>query len=332
MSVSGKALADARASAGSRASSAEWGRMEEDVLILNGLGSFFAGLFVAGVLYSIFEESGDPEAGKLALLRYKKARSAWASMAERARNVYVSDVSYGAIPQRRGHWIDRIPAIDTDIAAMEKKVAEKNPNARSAAAAIQIATRAVTSPVMRPSVVCTHTPPAGFHPGSELPIAVAIPSPTVTGVALWYRHVNHGERWKSATMERAAGRYHTAIPGDYTSSPYPLQYYFELRSGKSAWLFPAFDAPPSSALFRHLQARLALCWRTDGRLRYDYAHGIPLSLPPGVSAVYRRSRQWRRLRSPRAQPSLGPNRFLRRFRGRSSLGVQADALDAAHPG
>ncbi len=256
VSASGKALDDARASAGSRASSAEWRRMEEDVLILNGLGNFFAGLFRSGVLYSIFEESGDPEAGKLALIYYKKARSAWASMAERARSVYVSDVSYGDIPQRRGHWIDRIPAIDTDIAAMEKKVAEKHPDAGSAAAAIRIATRAVTSPGMRPSVVCAHAPAAGFHPGNDLPITVAIPSPAVTAVTLWYRHVNQGERWKSTTMEHTAGRYHAAIPGSYTGSPYPLQYYFELRSGESAWLFPTFDATLSNQPYYAVYKRL----------------------------------------------------------------------------
>ena len=241
-SVSGNALAHARRAAGSRASAAEFRRMEADVLILNGLGSFFAGLFRAGVLYSIFDESGDPEAGKLALVHYKKARGAWAAMAERAGSIYMSDVSYGDVPQRRGHWIDRIPAIDTDIAAMEKKASEKDLNTGSASLAIQ----AVTSPAARPSVACTHTPAASFHPGSELPITVTIPSPTVTGVTLWYRHVNQGERWKSVPMEHATGRYSAAVPAAYTRTPYPLQYYFELRSTRSAWLFPAFNATLSN--------------------------------------------------------------------------------------
>ena len=35
---------------------------------------------------------------------------------------------------------------------------------------------------------------------------------------------------------------HTApIPAAYTDSPYPLQYYFELRTATSATLHPAFN-------------------------------------------------------------------------------------------
>ena len=33
------------------------------------------------------------------------------------------------------------------------------------------------------------------------------------------------------------------IPGEYTNSPYPLEYYFELHNGAGqAWLYPGFDA------------------------------------------------------------------------------------------
>lgn len=67
----------------------------------------------------------DAEAGTLALTHYKKACGLWATMAERAKGIYMSDVSYGDIPQRHGHRMVRIPALDSDVAAMEKKIARR---------------------------------------------------------------------------------------------------------------------------------------------------------------------------------------------------------------
>jgi hypothetical protein len=61
-------------------------------------------------------------------------------------------------------------------------------------------------------------------------------------VILWYRHVNQAERWKSIPMKRSGKSYRVSIPGEYTNSPFPLQYYFELRTAKEAWYYPAFNA------------------------------------------------------------------------------------------
>jgi len=60
-------------------------------------------------------------------------------------------------------------------------------------------------------------------------------------VRLHHRHVNQAERYQVAEMERQGGSWRTAIPAAYTDSPFPLQYYFELRegSGKAA-LYPGF--------------------------------------------------------------------------------------------
>jgi hypothetical protein len=239
--TSGKALDDARASFGAQAQSPEFRCVEEDMLILNGLGNFYANLFRAGTYYSIYEQTGDVDAGNLALTHYKKSRASWAALAERAKAIYMIDVSYGDIPQRHGHWMDRIPALDADIAAMEKNVAEKNPNATSAATALQAAKMRVARPVSQG----THSPLKAFHPGSELSITFNGGAPA-SEVLLWYRHVNQAERWKSVVMKRSGGGYQSSIPADYTNSPYPLQYYFELRTAKAAWLFPGFDASLSN--------------------------------------------------------------------------------------
>jgi hypothetical protein len=52
-----------------------------------------------------------------------------------------------------------------------------------------------------------------------------------------------GERYIAAPMEKQANLFRAAIPATYTESPYPLQYYFELRSGPdTSWLYPGFGA------------------------------------------------------------------------------------------
>jgi hypothetical protein len=248
--TSGRALDDARATAGAQAKSPTFRRLEEDVLILNGLGKFYADLFRSATLYSIYDQTGDADAGKLALEYYKKSRASWVVMATRAKSVYMPDISYGEIPQRRGHWIDRIPAFDTDIAAMEKKVAEKRSNAKPAKAALQV----VKTRIARPKIEVTHKSAEEFHPGTELPIALTA-STSVSEVLLWYRHVNQAERWKSVPMKQSGGTYVASIPADYTNSLFPLQYYFELHTAKEAWLHPAFNAMLSNQPYYEIYKR-----------------------------------------------------------------------------
>jgi hypothetical protein len=60
-----------------------------------------------------------------------------------------------------------------------------------------------------------------------------------TSTTLYYRHVNQAEPWQSMAMQVDANVARATIPGEYTQSPYPLQYYFELRDadGRAA-LYP----------------------------------------------------------------------------------------------
>src|SRR5215472_2812470 len=99
--------------------SPEFRRLEEDVRIQIGLGQFFAAQLRSGVLFEIYRQTGDRTAREEALGAYRRARAAWVTMAERAQRVYRADITFGDAPVRRGHWIDRLPAIDKDLAAME---------------------------------------------------------------------------------------------------------------------------------------------------------------------------------------------------------------------
>jgi hypothetical protein len=59
-------------------------------------------------------------------------------------------------------------------------------------------------------------------------------------------------------MQRAQNRFTSAIPADCTSSPFPLQYYFELRTaGASPSLFPAFNQELSNQPYYVLSHRIA---------------------------------------------------------------------------
>ncbi|MGA1984381.1 MAG: hypothetical protein ABSG84_18175 [Acidobacteriaceae bacterium] len=234
VATSAKGLATARDAANPKHITPEFRRSEEDILILNGLGSYYAKLFRAALLYSIYELNNDAQTARSSLGSYRKARDAWAGMATLAKSVYAADVSYGSTSFRRGHWADRLPAIDADLDALEKRLA-----AVATPPPVTLGAIPVSRPILA-TIAAMHAAPESFHPGSELALTITTPS-SVTEAILWYRHVNHGERWLSTPMQQGGASYSAAIPAAYTDSPYPLQYYFELHTATAAILHPAFN-------------------------------------------------------------------------------------------
>ena len=97
-------------------------RLVEDVAIQLGIAHFFAAKLQRRALFRAMAEGQKP---RRRVPRRRKlsasARDAWAEMAERARRVYAADVSYGEIPQRRGHWCDRLAAIDARYCGHESR-------------------------------------------------------------------------------------------------------------------------------------------------------------------------------------------------------------------
>jgi hypothetical protein len=214
-------------------------RVEEDVRIQTGLARFYAAKLRAGVLFEIYQQTGDPRAHEQALTLYRQARSAWAAMAERARGVYVPDLTYGEIPVRRGHWTKRLPAIDQDLAVLEKVHFDPNPSAPKTAA---LAIDQATGQPSRVSFKCEHTPPKGFEARKDVALTLSVQGAAPAATHLFYRHVNQAERWQSVEMRRDGHSFHASIPAAYAQSPFALQYYFELRqSPGSAALFPGFN-------------------------------------------------------------------------------------------
>lgn len=219
-------------------------RFTADVSILAGLGSFFAHKLRAGILYAIYDRTRDATALAEALARYRMARAAWQELSRRGDVVYVHDLTFGPGQFQRGHWSDRLAAIDEDIARMEKRTSAAAPPA--VAAMVKRAIQTVLAPPKRPSPPCEHKPPARFRKGDAIVLdlsstRVAAPD-RPTGARVQYRHVHQAEAWQVIEMARRTDRWQATIAGDYTKSPYPVQYYFELRDSHSrTWLFPGFE-------------------------------------------------------------------------------------------
>jgi hypothetical protein len=228
-------------------------RMAMDVDIACGLGLFFAEKLRAAVLYALYERTGQDAALQEALKAYRAARQAWAASAGRADGVYVRDITFGLEPQLRGHWLDRLEAIDKDIVAMEGQ-AGRAPVRNVDLQAVAKAIRTVLARPQRPAARVEHTPPASFKPGQDVPIQLQLLDSDAASVTLLYRRLNQAETYRSkpmvsvaqppsagATAEGSGATYEATIEGDYGNSPFPLEYYFELRTADGrAWLYPGF--------------------------------------------------------------------------------------------
>jgi hypothetical protein len=185
-----------------------------------------------------------------AIKAYRSARDAWAAVAEVTTGVYVKDLTYGESWWQRGHWADRLPGIDQDIALLEKR--KTDPVTATPASAIS--TRPVSELVhealgrpQRPASGVIHTPPSSFRRGEPVPLALALaPGASVpAAVRLHYRHTHQADAWRATPMLRNAvtGNYRAEIADDYADSPYPLTYYFEVtHTSGAASLHPGLGA------------------------------------------------------------------------------------------
>ena len=222
---------DDRASSATRAEVLRWGG---DISIQRGLGRFFAEKLRSAVLWSVFQRTGPASgAAGAALDRYRSARKAWAEMAEQARSVYVPDITYGDAPHLRGHWIDRLPAIDADLLSMQKlaNATWTGPEQPISAEHIERILRAVSARPPRPAAACEHEPEARFDPGHALAISLSVYSRPLEGARLHYRRVNQAERWQVRDMTPRDGGFDAEIPAAATKTRFSLQYYFEVDAG-----------------------------------------------------------------------------------------------------
>ena len=153
--------------------------------------------------------------------------------------VYVHDITFGPENYQRGHWLDRLQALDDDITDMETLLDKTTGDSKDAVkldpAVVEQAMRAVLEkpkPGEPPPLADFHLPPPPFRRGQLLTILAH--APQAAAVRLRYRHVNQAELWQTLEMQRRRGDYWVEMPAAYTDSPFPLQYYFQIRDAAGA--------------------------------------------------------------------------------------------------
>jgi hypothetical protein len=236
-----RALERARSLA-SKPEQTEFRRVVVDAGIQISLGRFFAWKLQAAVLFALYEHTQDQRFLQQALEAYRQARQTWSNFAGGAAGVYVSDITFGPDAHLRGHWQDRLPSIDQDIADMEKRLVVSSSASQSAPLdkeAFDKVMSALDKPEW-PAFTAKHAPPPSFQRGQPLKISLTLSRGSVAqSPRISYRHVNQAEEFRNALMVAHADAFEHVIPAAYTDSPFPLQYYFELRDRKGrAWMHP----------------------------------------------------------------------------------------------
>ena len=218
---------------------AAYRRMATDVKMQIGLGRFFATKFRAGLLFAMYEQTGDRIALEEALKLYGKAREHWSTLANSVTSIYKKDVSAGETAHLRGDWLDRLPAMDEDITEMSKLLDSAKPTTVPRPANVINALSKCLEKTKMTIVSAQHQPQKNFSAGNEIKLEIGFPK-NPHKVILHYRHVSHAERYVSIEMKAGNNnKYVAIIPAYYTDSPYPLAYYFEVKENpRVATIYP----------------------------------------------------------------------------------------------
>ncbi|MBI4624778.1 MAG: hypothetical protein HY736_16370 [Verrucomicrobia bacterium] len=223
-------------------------RLAIDVSIQSGTGRFLAQKLRAGMAYALYERLKARPVLAQAVSHYRAARDTWDKLVNTTGRAYQNDLTYGRDMQLRGHWANRMPAIEKDLAAMVKTWKEEPATTAKAerddpaTALLATALASAAKPAPRPR--CEHLPPASFRRGEPVVIGLAIEAGyNLTRARLHYRHVNQAEEPRVVDLTAQGNRYRQTIPGEYTDSPYPLMYFFELHANNGqAWFSPGLTA------------------------------------------------------------------------------------------
>jgi hypothetical protein len=177
----------------------------------------------------------------LALTYYQKAQNYWSDFANIAAKSYQSDITVGEKPDLRGNWLNRLTAIDEDIALMANLLKQTVGSTGSQNKAVQLAIQEAIGRPVRTILNCRPIVPEKFTAGQPLEVGLSFEK-TPKLANLYYRHVNQAERWEKLEM-KLNGKFFTAtIPADYTATSYPIAYYFELKeSPDKAGLYPGLQ-------------------------------------------------------------------------------------------
>ncbi|NHN32980.1 hypothetical protein [Paenibacillus agricola] len=220
-------------------------RFATDVAMLIDLGRFFANKFRAALAYALYKRTQDLAQLDQALETYRSARNAWKHLVSISQGIYKSDITFGFTPPMRGHWSDRLQAIEADIAAIDLEAVE----ARKAAAKtvstdkMEFISKFIQTNNQKQRMSYSHEPPELVHKGEVLDLQISVQdAPDGLRIDLHYRHANQGEHYVIAEMSGQDGRFNASVPASYTASPFDLIYFFEVHDREgNAWMYPGLN-------------------------------------------------------------------------------------------
>jgi len=219
----------------------EFRRFYHDIRIQSGTAKFFADKIRAAVLWHVYLASEDTAALVEAIAYYTTARDAWAKMADEAKPVYVQDITFGTGRVERGHWADRVPAMDADIADMKEALANASGKKSGNNESVSKAINTVKTRPQLAKVDCRHAPVRKFTSGEPIKIELKLAG-EAKGVDLYYRHANQAIDWKVIPMGKEVDQYQAVIAVEYTKTRYPMTYYFAINTGKDGIaIYPGLD-------------------------------------------------------------------------------------------
>lgn len=228
--------------------SADLRRWAIDVRIMIQLGRFFSAKLRAAVDYGLARRRNDGALMMSAAGHAKDAAEAYAAILPVVEGVYADDLGYGTrividkdngvglgsgkATTHRGHWRDRLPAIEKDAADLAAAAARLS---GADAGVVRAAPEVAPAP---PAPEVTFEVAETFDPGVALLVRVRCSVPGVQ-VVMHYRHLNQGEFFAEITMEETEpGVFAAEVPADYTDSADSLTLFAIVRSGGHAWLRP----------------------------------------------------------------------------------------------
>lgn len=207
-------------------------RVAIDVAVLARLGTYFSRTMRATLAYALYERTDEWGHLRDAVGHQRAARDAFAAVVGLTQDVYVPDLAFGDRASERGHWSDRLPAIERDLTDLEAEL-------RSASARPGRAGAALTEAVHGPRPAVRWTVPETFEPGAAVVVEVAVQDDADCSVELHHRPLTQGEQWSTVVMAGQGRRHRAVLPGTDTDSPYPLQLYFTVHGPTGdAWTAP----------------------------------------------------------------------------------------------
>jgi hypothetical protein len=166
-------------------------------------------------------------------------------LANTLTGVYLPDLTFGDTPWLRGHWSDRLEAMDNDINILDERASNVLISTANPQYIPVLIEAAQGAPPARPAPGLGHLPPAPFRRGDPVVLdLIPLPGATPLPVAqLHYRQAQQAEAWQTLPMTRVGDGFRAEIPGEYTNSPYALTYYFELRDNTGGVaIYPGFNS------------------------------------------------------------------------------------------